>query len=207
MNYETLASTETLTKIIPALKERGIDAEIIVDKAGALARIKELIPQGASVQTGASRTLEEIGFVEYLKSDTHGWNNLKAGIVAEQDPDAQARLRKEANLSDYYLGSIHALAEDGQFLVASNTGSQLPHIVYTSQNLILVVGAQKVVPTLPDAYKRLIEHVVPLEDLRMKEVYGPKAGTNLSKIVTFSKEAPFNKRNIRMLLVQEKLGF
>lgn len=205
MNYTKLASKETVEAVIKALQERNVEAEYIQNGRDALEKIKSYIPKGASVNNGASVTLEQIGYVDYLKSATHGWNNLKEGIVAEKDPEKQAELRKQALLSDYYLGSVPALAETGEFLVASNTGSQLPHIVYSSPNLILVVSAKKIVPTLDDARQRLMEHVIPLEDVRMQKAYG--SGTKLSKEVIFKYESPFNGRKIRMLLVNEDLGF
>jgi len=56
---------------------------------------------------------------------------------------------------------VHALTEEGEFIVALNTGSQLPHIVFSSLNLILVVGTQKLVPDMENAMKRLENYVVP----------------------------------------------
>lgn len=171
----------------------------------ALAKIKELIPEGASVMNGSSVTLEQIGFVDYLKSDEHKWNNLHAGIVAEKDPVKQHVLRKLALLADFYLGSVHAMAETGEFIIASNTGSQLPHVVFSSDNLIFVVGQQKIVPDLPAAMKRLEEHVVPMENQHMTEKYG--VGTQLNKIVIFKGESSYSKRKINIILVKENLGF
>jgi len=105
---------------------------------------------------GASRTLEEIGYVDYLKSGTHGWKNLHEEILAEKDPATQALLRKQSVLSDYYLGSAHAVTQTGELVIASNSGSQLPHLAYTSPNIILVVGTHKIVPTLQDALARIV---------------------------------------------------
>ena len=93
MNYDTIVSKDTLQKTMDALTERGHLPEFFPSKSDALARIKELIPQNASVMNGASRTLEEIGFVQYLKEGTHGWNNLHDAILAEKDPAKQAALR------------------------------------------------------------------------------------------------------------------
>jgi len=205
MNYATLASPASLQKITAALHDHGMEALVVDNSAAALAKIKELIPPGASVMNGASRTLEQIGYIDYLKAGDHGWNNLHEGILAEKDPSAQAQLRRQALLSDYYLGSVHALAETGEFIIASNTGSQLPHIVYSSPNLIFVVGTHKIVPTLAAAFKRLEEYVVPLEDQRMQETRG--VGTQLSKIVIFKRENQRMGRRVRLLLVKEKLGF
>ena len=154
---------------------------------------------------GSSVTLEQIGFVDYLKSGTHPWNNLHTGILAEKDPAKQGELRKQAVLSDYYLGSVHALSETGEFIIASNSGSQLPHIVFTSPNIIFVVSTQKIVPSLADGIKRLEEYVVPLEDKHMQELYG--VGTAISKMVIFKREKPGSGRTVKMILVEEKLGF
>jgi len=205
MNYTTLASTETITKTTQALQEHGVEPLVVETGAEALEKIKELIPPGASIMNGSSRTLEQIGFVDYLKSGAHPWNNLHAGILKEKDPAAQAKMRRQAVLSDYYLGSVHGLSETGEFVVASNTGTQLPHIVYTSPNLIFVVGAQKIVLSLAAALARMEEYVFPLEDARMKEAHG--MGTAISKIVIFKRENPRMGRTVRLILVKEQLGF
>ena len=202
---ETTTSQETITKTLDALKEHNFDAFVVNTKEDALAKVKELIPAGVSVMNGASETLAQIGYIEYLKSGAHGWKNLHEIILAETDAAKQATLRKQSVLSDYYVGSVHALSETGELVIASNTGSQLPHLVFTSQNVILVVGAQKITTTLADALKRIDEVVVPLEDVRMKGVYG--FGTTHAKTVILHKENPMMGRKVCVIVVKEHLGF
>ncbi len=204
MDYTQLAKKESVEKTIQSLAPRNVEAFMVESGAEALAKIKELIPAGASLMNGSSVTLEQIGFVEYLKGGAHPWKNLHDGIIAETDPEKKIELRKQAVSSDYYLGSIHALAETGEFVIASNSGSQLPHIVFTSPNLIFIVSTKKIVPTLADAMNRLYEHVIPLEEKHMQEKYG--VGTNPSKIVIFNAEKQ-SKRKVRIILVNEDLGF
>jgi L-lactate utilization protein LutC len=205
MSYDQLASQDTIKNIIAELGKRNVEGLLVQNKAEALAKIQELIPEGASVMNGSSVTLEQIGFIDLLKSDKHPWNNLHAAIVKEKDPAKQATLRKQALLSDYYLGSVHALVESGQFLIASNTGSQLPHVVYSSSNLIFVVGAQKIVKTLDEAFKRLEEYVIPKEEVHMQQLYG--VGTHPNKILIFNGESPMVQRKVRVIIVNESLGF
>lgn len=207
MDYTQVASDEAIAATVAGLMGRNFIPTVVATKDEALAKIKELIPQGASVMNGSSRTLEQVGFVEYLKAGQHGWNNLHEGILAEKDPAKQAVLRKQAVVSDYYLGSVHALSQTGEMLIASATGSQLPHVVYSSPNLVLVVSAKKIVPTLADAYQRLMQHVVPLEDARMKQVYGPDSGTAVNKVFAYHAESSFTGRNVHVVLVKEDLGF
>ena len=205
MDYTKLASKDIIGKTVKVLKSKNIETIVVKNKIQALEKIKELIPRGASVMNGSSVSLEQIGFVEYLKSGKHGWKNLHEAILAEKDPGKQAILRKQSVLSDYYLGSVHALIENGEFIIASNTGSQLPHIVFTSQNLIFVVSTKKIVPNLMEAMKRLEEHVVPLENRHMMDKHGIK--TALNKIVIFKNENPMLGRKVHIIFVEEDLGF
>lgn len=205
MDYATLASPASVERTAAALKPRGFEPVILENGAKALELIKTLIPKGASVMNGSSVTLEQIGFVEYLKSGKHEWNNLHDVIVAEKDAEKRSELRKHSVVSDYYLGSVHALSETGEMVIGSNTGSQQPHLVFTSPNLILVISTQKITPNLETAMDRLHNHVVPLEDEHMKQLYG--SGTHLNKTVILHGESAMMKRNVKVLLVGEKLGF
>ena len=205
MKYEKLADKRTLDKTVKALGSKGYKAFVIENRTDALKKIRKLIPNGASVMNGSSVSLEEIGYIELLNSGKHGWIDLHKKVSSENDPVKRAALRKKSVLSDYYLGSVHALTENGEFVIASNTGSQMPHVVYTSPNLIFVVSTKKIVPTMSDAMKRLEKYVVPLENKRSIEKYG--GGTSLNKIVIFKNENPGSKRKIYFILVKESLGF
>lgn len=205
MDYSKTADAGTVEKTIAALKTHNFNAELVETKEAALARIKEIIPAGVSVMSGSSTTLNEIGFTEYMKSGAHGWNNLKEIITAEKDPVKQAALRKQSVLSEYFLGSVHAVTETGETLTASGSGSQLPSYAFTSPNVIWVVGTQKIVPNLDEAFKRLKEYTFPLEDARMKATGA--AGSNVGKILIMNNDAPYLGRKITLIFVNEKLGF
>jgi L-lactate utilization protein LutC len=205
MDYETLASDEAIQRTIAALQTRNMNGVVVASADEALQKVKSHIPEGASIMNGTSRTLEQIGLIELLKSHNHGWNNLHERIVLEKDPAKQSELRKQALLSDYYLGSVHAIAETGEVVIASNSGSQLPHIVYSSPHLVFVVSTKKIVPTLHDALERLEKHVVPQEDARMMSVgYGH---TYQSKTLILRRDPEFLGRKITFIFVKENLGF
>jgi hypothetical protein len=60
-------------------------------------------------------------------------------------------------------------------------------------------------PTLEEARKRVIEYVLPLEDARLMQAH--KANTHLSKELIFHFENPMMGRKVRVILVEERLGF
>ncbi|MES3006083.1 MAG: lactate utilization protein [Patescibacteria group bacterium] len=203
--HTKLAHKNDLDKTTSALKLHNFEPIVVHTKEEALKTIQGLIPLGASIMNGSSETLREIGYTDVLKNGEHGWNNLHDAILTETDPAKQALLRRQSVVSDFYIGSAHAVTETGEIVIASNGGSQLPHLAFTSPNVIIVTGAQKITSTMADAFRRLEEYVIPLEDKRMQSVYG--FGTAHTKTLILHKENPMMGRKIYVIIVNEKLGF
>jgi hypothetical protein len=202
LSWTQPADKETITTTIEGLKGRGISAELVPDRARALEALVRIIPDGAEVMTGASRTLEDIGFVDLLKADSHRWKNLKAAIQSEADPSKQMELRKRAALSQFFLGSVHAVAKTGEVIIASGGGSQLAAYAFSAQTVVWVVGTQKIVATLEDGVRRVREHSLPLEDKRMKGL--GYSGSSIGKLLIVERERP---GRIHLVFVNESLGF
>jgi len=200
--WERLPDKAIVDETVRALNAHGFRAELVPDKKAALEKIRLLIPAGAEVMTGSSRTLEEIGLLSTLATGDHPWKNLKAQIVAEKDREKQMTLRRMATFADYFLGSVHAITTKGQLVAGSASGSQLGAYAFGGKNLIIVAGTNKITEDLDEALLRLREHSTPLEDQRMKGLGFP--GTYLSKILIYEGE---RQRNVHVILVNEKLGF
>jgi hypothetical protein len=204
MDYNVLAAPDMIAKTMAALEERNISVQSVANKEEALAAIKELLPAGAEIMTGGSTTLEQIGFIDILKSGDHPWQSFKDKIFAEKDLAKQGRLRQESCLAQYFLGSVQAISANGELVVASYSGSQIPSYAFTSNNVIWVAGTQKIMPDLEAAVKRVREYVLPLEDKRVKSTGAP--GSVIGKLLIFERETlPFRK--INLILVEEALGF
>jgi hypothetical protein len=201
-----MADDGAIEAAMAAVASRGVVVEIVDTRAEALERLKVLIPSGASVMTGASLTLKEIGFEDYLGSGSHHWKNLKAEVNAEVDPARRALLRKQAICADFFLGSVHAIAQTGELVIASASGSQLAPYAFSSDKVIWVAGAQKITKTLEAGIARVREHIMPHEEERMRAMTGGKMGTMLGKLLIFEREAPFLGRKLRLILVREPTG-
>ncbi|MEN9407833.1 MAG: hypothetical protein RLZZ455_1049 [Candidatus Parcubacteria bacterium] len=203
-HWTTIPTDEKINKTSESLKANGISPLIVDSGKDAEKTILSLIPQGASVMNGSSTTLKEIGFIDTLKKNTHGWNNLHEAMLGEKDPAKQNLLAKQSTMADYYLGSVHAVTEQGTALIASNSGSQLPAYAFNAGHVIWVVGAHKIVSDLDEGIKRVYEYVLPLESERAHKAYGVP-GSFVSKLLIFNKENVPDR--ITMILVKEKLGF
>ena len=96
------------------------------------------------------------------------------------------------------------MTQSGEVIIASNTGSQLPSYAYSSNNVVWVVGEQKIVLNLEEGMRRVREYCLPLEDIRMKQAGFP--GSAIGKILIFERET-MSSRKITLIFVNEKLGF
>ncbi|MFY9934411.1 MAG: LUD domain-containing protein [Streptosporangiaceae bacterium] len=195
------APVERLERVIAALTARNFAAEIIDDAAAARARIKDLIPEGASVFTGASETLRLSGIEEDINKSGR-YDSLKS-----RPPMDRATQRNEiwAALStpDVLVGSVAAVTETGSLVVASASGSQLPGYAGAAARVIWVVGAQKVVPDLSTALRRVEEYCLPLESERALKVYGQPSAIN--RVLILNAEPEPGRGSV--LLLREAIGF
>jgi L-lactate utilization protein LutC len=207
MNYDVVPTPDRLQRTIEAVRARGVTVTLVDTKESALTHLQAQIPAGATLMTGASITLQQIGFEALLKGKKHPWRNLKDEVLAEKDPARQAALRKQGALADYFLGSVHAIAETGEIIIASATGSQLPAYAYSSSNVIWVAGSQKITSTVETGFQRVREYVLPLEDQHMKQLYGNEARSFIGKLLVFEREAPYLHRTVNLVLVNDVLGF
>jgi hypothetical protein len=157
---------------------------------------------GAEVYNNTSSTLEVIGVAEDIERSGQ-YQPLRPRLY-QMDREMQGREMRQLSASpDWVVGSVHALTEEGSLLVASASGSQLGPIASGAGHVLLVVGAQKVVPDLSAGLRRINEYCFPLEDRRARLAYGVPSGVN-NLLVINQAMAP---GRITVILVNEPLGF
>lgn len=201
MNWNTLAIKESVEKTVSALKQNGIEAVFVESGAEAKEKVLEMIPKGAEVLNMTSVTLDTIGLAEGINTSGN-FNSVRLKLM---DTKVSAREKKRLGAApEWAVGSVHAVTENGEVAVVSNTGSQLPAYLYGADKVIWVVGTQKIVRHLGDAHKRIYEHVLPLESERAKKAYGVP-GSSVNKISVINKEVQSGR--ITVIFVGEVLGF
>jgi L-lactate utilization protein LutB len=171
----------------------------------ALKAIKKMIPEGASVMNASAITFEEIGLTDVLKEGKHGWKNLHAEVLAESDQGKAAELRRLASVADYWLSSVSAVSEDGDLVLADLTGTRVSGF-FSAKSVVVVVGAQKIVPTYSDAAKRTKKFTLAVESARVRVVYKAPA-SNVSNFVAIRSGNPYAPNRIHVIIVNDFLGY
>jgi hypothetical protein len=196
------APAQRLARAAAALSAHGFTVEILDDAATARTRIKDLIPDGAGVLTGASETLRLSGIEEDINAGGR-YQAIRPRVLA-MDRTAQADdIRRLGAAPDVIVGSVHAVTETGSLVIASGSGSQLPGYAGGAARAIWVVGAQKVVPDLDTALRRVEDHCLPLETARTQAAHGWPSAVN--RILVLNAEPRPGRGTV--LLLREAIGF
>jgi hypothetical protein len=202
VSFADPAPAQSLERAATALTAHGFTAEILHDAAAARARVKELIPAGASVFTGASETLRLSGIDADINASGR-YHAVKPRVLAMDRATGADDIRRLLASPDVAVGSVAAVTETGSLVVASGSGSQLPGYAGGAARAIWIVGAQKLVPDLSTALRRVDDHCLPLESARAQAVYGQPSAVN--RLLILNAE-PRPGRGI-VLLLREAIGF
>jgi hypothetical protein len=200
-DFSVSASETQLEALATRLRERNFEVLVVDDGAAAREEVLRRIPDGASVHSGKSKTLEDAGiFAALMEGDRYDFIRKK---TSKMDRRTQMdEIRRLSSTPDVMLGSAHAVTEAGQIVITSASGSQIGPIASGAGKLILVIGSQKVVPDLDTAFRRIQEHVFPYEDARLREQVG--LGTKITR--TLILESDFMPGRTTIILVRQPIG-
>jgi hypothetical protein len=198
------ASDERIERTADALRAKGYAVHVVETGAEARKVVADLLPEGAEVGQGASKTLELTGITEDIEeSGRFDAVRKHTRSMDRTTPEGLRAMRKLGVGPDWYVNSAHALTEDGTFLVASNTGSQLAPLAFGAGEVVWVIGSQKIVKDLATAMQRLETHTLELENVRMQGLYG--TDSEIKKVLSIHKE--FRPSRFTVVLIKEPIGF
>jgi len=200
--FTEAASEQSLETAAAALTAHGFTVEILDDVAAARTRIGDLIPEGASVFTAASETLR-LSRIDADINASGRYRAVKPRLLAMDRVRAADDFRRLLASPDFVVGSVAAVTETGSLVVASGSGSQLPSYAGGAAHAIWIAGAQKVVPDLDTALRRVEEHALPLENARAQVVYGQPSAVN--RLLVLNAEPHPGRGTV--LLLREAIGF
>ena len=199
--FTTLPDEDTLAATVVALEEHGFSVEVVDDLDVARQAVLARIPQGSSVMTNTSVTLAETGIADAI-NDGGQWESARNKMFALDFATQAQQMKAIGGQPDYALGGVHAITAGGTLVIASASGSQLASYAWGAANVIFVVGAQKLVPTLAAAHERIYQHSLVLEDARAIAAYGQHS--SVGKILEIHTELP---GRIHIVLIRQVVGF
>ncbi len=200
--FTTLPDDATLANTVDALERHGFTVEVADDLDAARAAVLALIPEGSSVMTNTSVTLQETGIASAIDDGDGPYDSARTKMSALDYATELQRMKALAGQPDFALGSVHAITADGTLMIASASGSQLASYAWGAAKVIFVVGAQKLVANVEIGRERIFEHSLKLEDARAYAAYGQNS--RVGKVLEIHQEDP---GRIHVVLMRSAVGF
>ncbi|MBL3519553.1 lactate utilization protein [Arcobacter lanthieri] len=199
-----------MKEFVNILKSCGYDANFVKNKEEALSLAQTYIKPNMSVGLGGSISVQEIGLLDFLLNNKNItlYNQYEAGISMDEN----IKRRKLGLISDIFVTGTNAITKDGKLVNADGSGNRVAALCYGPTNVLLIIGKNKIVDTLEDGFKRVMDvaAVKNIDRMNKKAIsFGKEPKYNLHNIANkFSwVKADDDKGRIIIILVDEDLGY
>ena len=198
-------------EIIKNFKSRNIDVTFFETLEDVKDRINELIPIDCSVGIGNSKTLKEINISKLLKER----GNIVFDKTLAESKEESSQLKKKSLLSDWYITGTNAVSKEGHVVNIDHSGNRVAAMIYGPDNVIIVVGKNKICDTLDDAIQRCRNVSAPLNAkmagynppcLKLKRCVDCRTDERVCFNLVII-EGQFVKDRMKLFIINEELGF
>ncbi|MFH2057876.1 MAG: lactate utilization protein [Pseudomonadota bacterium] len=184
-------------------------------KAAKTIALEQIIPKLdiKSVSWGGSMSFIETGLFHDLKDreDLDVLNVFDTKLAKEE----VMALRRQSLLVDLFITGTNALTESGQLVNLDMVGNRVAAMIWGPKNVLLIIGRNKICIDLEDAMLRIKNYAAPVNTMRLdKKTPCRKTGicqdcSSPDRICNYwtITEKSFEKKRIKIILVNEDLGF
>ncbi len=151
--------------LIKSLEKRGMEGYYASDRNEAVKTVLSLINEGSSVSWGGSVTMGELGLNDKLKEGNY--TLLDRSVC--KTPEETKQMYHKALCADNYIMSSNAITKDGVLINIDGNGNRVAALIYGPDNVIVIVGMNKIVTDVETAYKRIKDIACPMNTLRLKK--------------------------------------
>ena len=199
-------------RTIENLKKHNMFGIYIKDKKSLFGLLDNFIPDNTVVGVGDSMTLFELGVIDYVRSKNIEFLDKYSENLKRED---KKKIYRANFLTDTFLTGTNALTENGELFNIDGNGSRVAPMLYGPDQVIVIVGINKIVKDLDEAEKRVRQIAAPIDAKRLNKntpctKFGYCVDCNHDEricndfvVIT----GQFQKDRIKVLIVNESLGY
>lgn len=198
-------------RIIDNFRLRNIEVQFFEQQLEAKEHIMSLIPEAATVGIGHSATLSAMGIVEALSLRGNAVYDKTRGSSKEEIKD----LKRKALLTDWYISSSNAISAEGHIVNMDHSGNRVAALTYGPDNVIIIVGVNKLAANLEEAIARAKNTASPLNAKRagfnppcvqLGHCIDCKSDQRVCHVLSII-QGQHEKSRMKLFVVNEELGF
>lgn len=203
---------QNITKLINSLEKNNMAGYFVNNTQELLTLLSKLIPQSSSVGSGDSVTLEDTGVFKFLRNGNYEFlDKFNPALSKEEKRDLYI---KNFNVDTFITGTS-AVTLDGRIFNIDGNGSRVAPMLYGPNQVIIVVGINKIVEDLDSAIKRTRQIAAPLDAKRLGK---STPCTKLDRCIDCNHKericndfvlitGQFIKNRIKVIVINESLGY
>jgi L-lactate utilization protein LutB len=201
-----------IKRTLENLEKNNMEAFYVEDETKVVEKVAELINEGDTVSVGGSMTLFETGVIDYLRCGKFNFLDRYAEGLSAAD---MKELFRKSFSADAYFVSSNAVTEEGELYNVDGTGNRVAAMIYGPDNVIVVVGVNKIVADEDEAIERIRNISAPANAMRLnRNTPCTKVGYCMdckspdricNAYVLIGRQGV--KGRIKVIIVGEKLGY
>ncbi len=213
MNPVETWRAETVAKTaVKALQKNGFQAEYCKTADEAIVKAASFFKSGLAVGFGGSMTVRALGLQD--KALAAGCELLDHNVPGLDNDSRMTILRRQLTC-DVFICSSNALTLDGELVNVDGNGNRLAALSFGPKKNLVIVGVNKLVRDLDEAFARIEQFAGPMNNKRLDKT-NPcvKAGecmdcdgdSRICRIYQILKKRP-SLSDFTVLIVGENLGY
>lgn len=165
-NEQSVYDEIVVKRLTAAFTRNQFDLTAVNTRADAFAFLKDRLTREMSIAFGGSRTLEEIGIIDYLVNGEYPklLNRIRTGITAEE----KAAVERASFSADVYLTGTNALTMDGHLVNLDKNGNRVAAMMFGPKQVYVVAGANKICRNEEEARARTKNPAAVMNNIRFK---------------------------------------
>ena len=156
--------TEQIEKLFKNLEKNKMQPLFAETKEDAKNMVKDMLFDGCVITWGGSMSVIECGVDELLRDNKYNFMDRgRADITAEE----QQECFKASIGADFFFCSANAVTENGELLNVDGFSNRISAIAFGPKKVIMVVGKNKIVKDLNEAFLRVKKVAAPKNCVRL----------------------------------------
>lgn len=155
---------QKIKRTMENLEKNNIESYFVEDNSALIEKISEFVKEGDTVSVGGSMTLFETGVIEFLRNGKFNFlDRYEQGLNGNDIKD----IFRKTFSADAYFVSSNAVTENGELYNVDGNGNRVAAMIYGPDNVIVIVGVNKIVRDVQEAIERNKEYAAPANAKRL----------------------------------------
>ncbi|MBO5200718.1 MAG: lactate utilization protein [Clostridia bacterium] len=150
--------------LIKNLEKNNMEVYVADTKADIVPIVKSLLKKGDVISCGGSMTLNECGVFDLMKNGDYIFLDRSVqGLTREEIME----IYRKTFSADAFLTSANAVTEKGELVNVDGNGNRVAAVTFGPRQVICIVGANKIVPDVEAAFRRVKTVAAPKNAIRL----------------------------------------